>query len=124
MEINDGTTKEQKGLPDDNGPGKLADNGALPTALNEGTPPVASASGAHELSEALGDETTGADGKSFTRSAAKAACMVCVMRATTSGEIEAPEDAIASPGIDKLEAVGALDWIDNGGKDSAEEDDS
>ena len=124
MEINDGTTKEEKGLPDDDGPGKLVDNGALPTALNEGTPPMAPTSGADKLSEALGNETTGPDERSFARSSAKAACTVCVMRATTSGEIEAPEDAIAGPGIDELEAVGALDWIDNGGKDSAEEGNS
>ena len=85
---------------------------------------MAPTSGADELSEALGDKTTGPDGRSFARSAAKAACTVCVMRATTAGEVEAPEDAIAGPRIDKLEAVGALDWIDNGGKDSAEEGDS
>ena len=122
VEINDGITKEENGLPDDDGPGKLAENGALPAALNEGTPPMVPTSGADELSEALGDETTGPDGRSFARSATKAACTVCVMRATKSGEIEAPENAIACPVIDELEVVGALDWI--GGKDSAEEGDS
>ena len=104
VDINNGTTKEEKGLPGDEVPGKLTEEGALPTALNEGTPPMAPMSGADELSKALGDETTGPDGRSFARSAAKAACMVCVMRATMLGEMAAPEEATAGPGVDELEA--------------------
>ena len=61
VEINYGTTKEEKGLPEDDGPGKLAEGGALSKALNEGTPPITQTSGADELSEALGDETTSPD---------------------------------------------------------------
>ena len=41
-----------------------------------------------------------------------------------SGEMAAPEEATAGPGVDELEGVGAIDWIDNGGKDLAEEGDS
>ena len=40
VDINDGTTKEEKGLPGDEVPGKLTEEGALSTALNEGTPPM------------------------------------------------------------------------------------
>ena len=124
VEINDGTTKEEKSLLEDDRPGKLAEDGALPKALNEGTPPMAPTSGANELSEALEDETTGSDGRSFTRLVAKAAYTVCVMRATMSWEMAASEDATACPGVDDLEAVGAIDWIDNCSKDSAEESES
>ena len=41
VDINDGTTKEEEGLPGDEVPSKLAEEGSLPTALNEGTPPMA-----------------------------------------------------------------------------------
>ena len=61
VETNDGTTKEEKGLPEDGGPGRLAQDGALPKALNKGTPPIAPTSEADELSKALEDATMGPD---------------------------------------------------------------
>ena len=44
--------------------------------------------------------------------------------ATMSGEMAAHEDTTTCPEVDELKADGAIDWINNCRKDSAEESDS
>ena len=59
VETNDGTIIEERGLPVEEEPGAIVEDGILPKALIAGMPPKAPLSGEEALYDALRKETTG-----------------------------------------------------------------